>query len=127
MSANKENKKNLYNLEFIKWFIIAILLFIAVVGNHYYSSVNVYLRILVVITIIAISGGIALLTKKGKYVFNFAKEAKNEMRKVIWPTRQETFNTTLVIILVTIVTSLILWGLDSILVRIVSFITNLRF
>ena len=54
-------------------------------------------------------------------------EARTEVRKVIWPTRQETLHTTLIVAAVTAVMSLILWGLDGILVRLVSFITGLRF
>ena len=55
------------------------------------------------------------------------REARTEVRKVIWPTRQETLHTTLIVAAVTAVMSLILWGLDGILVRLVSFITGLRF
>lgn len=63
---------------------------------------------------------------KGKATLAFAREARVEMRKVIWPTRQETLQTTLIVAAVTAVMSLILWGLDGILVRLVSFITSLR-
>ncbi len=67
------------------------------------------------------------LTTKGKATVAFAREARTEVRKVIWPTRQETLHTTLIVAAVTAVMSLILWGLDGILVRLVSFITGLRF
>jgi len=70
---------------------------------------------------------IALLTSKGKATVAFAREARTEVRKVVWPTRQETLHTTLIVAAVTAVMSLILWGLDGILVRLVSFITGLRF
>jgi len=76
---------------------------------------------------ISIAGGMALLTKKGKASLEFAREARIEMRKVIWPTRHETLQTTLIVALITLVMSLILWGIDSILVRLISFITGLRF
>ena len=85
------------------------------------------LRALAVVILIAAAGGVALLTTKGKATVAFAREARTEMRKVIWPTRQETLHTTLIVAAVTAVMSLILWGLDGILVRLVSFITGLRF
>ena len=75
--------------------------------------------------LIAAAGGVALLTTK-KATVAFAREARTEVRKVIWPTRQETLHTTLIVAAVTAVMSLILWGLDGILVRLVSFITGLR-
>lgn len=85
------------------------------------------LRALAVVILIAAAGGVALLTTKGKATVAFAREARTEVRKVIWPTRQETLHTTLIVAAVTAVMSLILWGLDGILVRLVSFITGLRF
>ena len=84
-------------------------------------------RALAVVILIAAAGGVALLTTKGKATVAFAREARTEVRKVIWPTRQETLHTTLIVAAVTAVMSLILWGLDGILVRLVSFITGLRF
>ncbi|MFP1727847.1 preprotein translocase subunit SecE [Lonsdalea quercina] len=127
MSANTEAQGSGRGLEMLKWLIVAVLLFAAVVGNYYYRELSLPLRALVVVILIAVAGGIALLTTKGKATVLFAREARTEVRKVIWPTRQETLHTTLIVAAVTAVMSLILWGLDGILVRLVSFITGLRF
>ena len=64
------------------------------------------------------------MDNEGKATLTFAREARVEMRKVIWPTRQETLHTTLIVAAVTAVMSLVLWGLDGILVRLVSYITS---
>ncbi|MCS3434539.1 preprotein translocase subunit SecE [Klebsiella sp. BIGb0407] len=127
MSANTEAQDSGRGLEVMKWLVVAILLIAAVVGNYVYRDVNLPLRALAVVVVIAVAGGIALLTAKGKATVTFAREARTEMRKVVWPTRQETLHTTLIVAAVTAVMSLILWGLDGILVRLVSFITGLRF
>jgi preprotein translocase subunit SecE len=127
MSANTEAQGSGRGLEAIKWVVVAILLIVAIVGNFYYREVTLPLRALAVVILIAAAGGIALLTTKGKATLAFAREARTEVRKVIWPTRQETLHTTLIVAAVTAVMSLILWGLDGILVRLVSFITGLRF
>ena len=127
MSANTEAQGSGRSVEVMKWLIVAILLIAAIIGNYIYRDVNLPLRALTVVVLIAIAGGIALLTKKGKATVTFAREARTEMRKVVWPTRQETLHTTLIVAAVTAVMSLILWGLDGILVRLVSFITGLRF
>ena len=127
MSANTEAQDSGRSLEVLKWLVVAILLIAAVVGNYIYRDVNLPLRALAVVVVIAVAGGIALLTAKGKATVTFAREARTEMRKVVWPTRQETLHTTLIVAAVTAVMSLILWGLDGILVRLVSFITGLRF
>ena len=106
---------------------MAVLLAVAIAGNYYYREVTLPLRALAVVVLMAAAAGIALLTTKGKATLAFAREARTEVRKVIWPTRQETLHTTLIVAAVTAVMSLILWGLDGILVRLVSFITGLRF
>lgn len=113
--------------EAAKWLIVAVLLVVAIVGNYYYRDLSLPLRALAVVLIIAVAGAVALMTTKGKATVAFAREARTEVRKVIWPTRQETLHTTLIVAAVTAVMSLILWGLDGILVRLVSFITGLRF
>ena len=135
MSANTEAQGSGRGLEAMKWVVvialllvaIVVLLLAAIVGNYLYRDVSLPLRALAVVVLIAAAGGIALLTTKGKATVAFAREARTEMRKVIWPTRQETLHTTLIVAAVTAVMSLILWGLDGILVRLVSFITGLRF
>lgn len=109
----------------MKWVVVVALLLVAIVGNYLYR--DIMLRALAVVILIAAAGGVALLTTKGKATVAFAREARTEVRKVIWPTRQETLHTTLIVAAVTAVMSLILWGLDGILVRLVSFITGLRF
>ncbi|HMI77006.1 MAG TPA: preprotein translocase subunit SecE, partial [Buchnera sp. (in: enterobacteria)] len=56
----------------------------------------------------------------------FIYQSKNEIKKIIWPNQKETFYTTFIVVIATICMSLILWGLDNILFRLVSFITHLR-
>ncbi|MEX5381397.1 preprotein translocase subunit SecE, partial [Acinetobacter towneri] len=52
------------------------------------------------------------------------KEARVEIRKVVWPTRQETMQTTLIVVAVVLVMALLLWGLDSLLGWLVSLIVG---
>ncbi|QLK87239.1 preprotein translocase subunit SecE [Arsenophonus endosymbiont of Aphis craccivora] len=127
MSVNSDAQESGRSFDVAKWVLVAILLVIAIVGNYYFRQYNLALRVIAVVAINALAGGIALWTAKGKATLAFAREARIEMRKVIWPTRQETLQTTLIVAAVTAVMALILWGLDGILVRLVSFITGLRF
>ncbi|AKJ43372.1 preprotein translocase subunit SecE [Pragia fontium] len=127
MSANTEAQGNGRGLEIVKWVIVAALLITAIVGNYIYRGYSLPLRAIAVVAIIGVAFAIALFTAKGKATLEFARAARVEVRKVIWPTRQEALQTTLIVAAVTVVMSLILWGLDGILVRLVSFITGLRF
>ncbi len=127
MSANTETQGSGRGLETVKWVVVTLLLIAAIYGNYYFRDVGLLARASSVIGVIIIAGVVALTTIKGKASIVFAREARVEIRKVIWPTRQETLHTTMIVAVVTAVMSLILWGLDGILVRLVSFITSLRF
>lgn len=113
--------------EIIKWFFVITILIFTVVGNYYYHDIFFPLRALIITILVGISLGIILITTQGKIVLNFLLESRNEMRKVIWPSRQETIHATLIVIVVTTIMSIIVWGLDRILIRLVSLITSLRF
>jgi preprotein translocase subunit SecE len=79
-----------------------------------------------VLGLVAVALFIAAQTAKGQQAVDFAKTSQIEVRKVVWPTRQETLHTTMIVIVATIIMSLLLWGLDGIMVRIVAFLTGLE-
>lgn len=89
MSANTEAQGSGRGLEAMKWTIVVVLLVVAIVGNFLYRDIMLAVRALAVVILIAAAGGVALLTTKGKATVAFAREARTEVRKVIWPTRQK--------------------------------------
>jgi preprotein translocase subunit SecE len=112
--------------DMLKWFIVSFVIAAIVVANYYFASQSVAMRIAG--NIIA---GLALLsiisiTSPGKRFWQFVREARIELRKVVWPTRQETIHATLVIVVVVGITALFLWGIDSVLLWAVSFLTGQR-
>lgn len=84
MSANTEAQGSGRGLEAMKWVVVVALLLVAIVGNYLYRDIMLPLRALVVVILIAAAGGVALLTTKGKATVAFAREARTEVRKVIW-------------------------------------------
>ncbi|MBB1438964.1 preprotein translocase subunit SecE [Shewanella sp. SG41-4] len=122
MTTNTENQSN--SLDIVKWGIAALLIATAVIGNQFYADANVVARVAGVIIAFAIAGIIALQTSKGKQAQSFAREAHIEVRKVVWPTRQEALNTTFIVLAATAVMALILWGFDAVLLRVVNLITG---
>jgi len=56
-----------------------------------------------------------LQTMKGQKFLGMAKEARVEIRKVIWPTRPETTQTTLIVLAAVAIVALLLWLIDSLL------------
>lgn len=107
-------------LNALKWILAVAVFAAAVVGNNVYAEFGLIYRVLGVVALVLVSTGFALTTNQGKAFLSLLKEANIERRKVIWPTRQETTQTTLIIVVVVFIMSLVLWGLDSLLGWIVS-------
>lgn len=103
-----------------KWALVVLLVAVAVVGNNYFSAESLLYRLIAILLLTGVAGFVALQTAKGRSFFALAKEAKNEIRRVVWPTRQETFQTTLIVLAVVLFMSLVLWGVDSFLGWLVS-------
>jgi preprotein translocase subunit SecE len=64
------------------------------------------------------------LSQYGRNFWQFVLESRVELRKVFWPTRQETFTTTMVVIVFVIVASIFFWLLDLSLASITRFFTG---
>ncbi|CAM3101789.1 preprotein translocase subunit SecE [Vibrio rarus] len=124
MKANAETPDSSSAADIFKWIVVFVLLAAAVVGNHLYGEMSVVIRAASVVALIAIALGVAATTTKGKATIVFARESRMEIRKVVWPTRQETMQTTLIVLAVSIVMALALWGIDGIMVRLVSLATG---
>ncbi|WP_273025172.1 preprotein translocase subunit SecE [Rheinheimera sp.] len=122
MKAASETPKSGFDI--VKWLLVFVILSLAVVGNYLYELTALEKAIAIVVLVV-IAGAVAAQTHKGRTFINFAKESRTEVRKVVWPTRQETMQTTLVVLVATLIMGLLLWGLDAILLRVVSFLTGL--
>ncbi|MDA7746239.1 preprotein translocase subunit SecE [Psychromonas sp.] len=123
-TVNSENSKS--SLDGLKWTITVLLLATVIVGNYLYGEeTHVVARVAILLVLAALAVLSAAFTEKGKTFIAFAKDARLEVRKVVWPTRQETVQTTLIILAVSTLVGLVLWGLDGIFVRIVAFITSI--
>ncbi|MEC8376992.1 MAG: preprotein translocase subunit SecE [Pseudomonadota bacterium] len=123
MSEKTENQSN--SLDMFKWVVVFALLAGLVTANTVYGEISVLYRAIAAVVVVAVAGFIAASTLKGSTFLSFAKESRTEVRKVVWPTRQEANQTTLIVLAATLVMALILWGLDGIIVRVVGFITGI--
>ncbi len=124
MKTNTETTETSGAADTVKWLLVLVLLSAAVVGNYLLADLSVVIRAAGVVALIAAAGGIAAFTAKGQTAIAFARESRMEVRKVVWPTRQETTQTTFIVLAVCIVMALILWGIDGIMVRLIGLITG---
>jgi preprotein translocase subunit SecE len=94
--------------------IAAILVLAAGVAGFYYFAEQYFLpyRVLALLAATAVAIVIAYHTTAGKALWIYAQDSRAELRKVVWPTRTETLQTTLVVAIVVVVVGLFLWVLD---------------
>ena len=111
-------------LDFLRWLLVVIFAVTSIIGNQYYSGSPILYRVIVLLLIAAAAAYVCLQTEKGRLFSIMVKEARGEIRKVIWPTRQETTQITLIVVAVVLVMALLLWGLDSLLGWLVSLIVG---
>ncbi|MEC8078054.1 MAG: preprotein translocase subunit SecE [Pseudomonadota bacterium] len=82
---------------------------------YYFSDVRLFYRVVGMITVLILSGFIGYQSDFGKLVYSYVTDSKVELKKVTWPTKQETTQTTLGVIFVVIVVGILLWLFDMLL------------
>jgi len=97
--------------------IVAVALLLGGMFAFYYfaSQFNLLVRWLVMLA--GLVGGlfVAYRTEPGRNLWSYITGARTELRKVVWPSKQESIQATLMIAVVVLIMALLLWGLDSLL------------
>ncbi|MGY6278202.1 preprotein translocase subunit SecE [Methylomonas sp. MgM2] len=113
MSAQAEQATSVADI--VKLTICPILVFAGVVAFYYFSDFLLLYRVLGLVVVVGLALGLCFTTAKGQAVWYFMAESKQEMRRVVWPTRDETIRTTLLVFTMVFIVGLILWLLDMFL------------
>jgi preprotein translocase subunit SecE len=108
----------------ILWVLVLTLIVAGIGLNYYFVSQSVLIRAVGLLSLAAIAIFIALQTKQGRNFGVLWLGAIQEVRKMIWPTRQETVQTTLAVVAMVFVMGLLLWTTDFILLRAVAWLTG---
>ena len=96
--------------------VISILFVVAgVAAFYYFSDFSLLYRVLGLVALVLAAIGLIFTTQVGKNVWVFILESKQEVRRVVWPTREETIRTTLMVVVMVFVVGLVLWCLDMFL------------
>lgn len=121
-----QNSQKPTQFDSLKWIFVSLLIIGGIVANTYFHNVAWALRLSAGLVLIVVALLVALQTTLGRTFWLFAMGARIELRKVVWPTRQETIQTTLVIVAMVVVTALILWGLDTLFFWLVGWLAGQR-
>jgi len=103
------------SLDVLKWFAVLLLLALAIAGNMFYADSPMIYRVVGVVVLCGLAGLVFMRTSKGRQLSNLAREARIEIRKVVWPTRPETTQTTLIVLAAVTLVAFLLWLVDSLL------------
>lgn len=113
MIEQKNMTKEVSESNVVPGFAIALILF-ALIGYYGLASQTMIIRLAVLLGGIAIAIGLMAITPNGKRFFAYAKDSANEVKKVVWPSRKESTQMTLIVFAFVVVMALFLWGLDKI-------------
>ncbi len=102
-------------LDIIKLLFAAGVLVGGLYSYYYFLEVPLPLRVLMVLGGLAAGIAVAMTSTQGQRLWAFIQGARIEIRKVVWPTRQETTQTSIAVFVFTLIMALFFWGLDSFL------------
>ncbi|BBP42696.1 preprotein translocase subunit SecE [Thiosulfativibrio zosterae] len=105
--------------------ILAVTILVGTLAAYYmFADVHAVIRVLGVIAGTAVAGYVFYLTEKGRDWFSYLSNAKKEVEQVVWPTRQETTQMTLMVFVVVIIMGIFLWLVDMFFLWAVQLLTG---
>ena len=108
------------NADQLKLSFAAILVLGGILGFYYFDEISNLFRVGGFILMVGSAIGFFWATAKGKETVAFLREAQVEVKKVVWPTRQETLQTTFFVLVVVVIFGILLWLLDLLLSSVVN-------
>ena len=111
-------------LDTFKLLLAIVILLGGIAGFYYYEAEGLLYRVLGLLAFVLVALGVVYTTNLGQSVVGFGREARAEVRKVVWPSRQETVQTTLMVIVAVIIIGIFLWLIDMMLVSAVQLLTG---
>ncbi|MGD8380127.1 MAG: preprotein translocase subunit SecE [Gammaproteobacteria bacterium] len=100
----------------VKLVIAVLLLLGGIVAFYYFSAQPLVIRWLALLVVSGLGVVVGLQTALGRRAIVFMKSSNAELRKVVWPSRQETMQTTLAVIAMVVILGIFMWGLDMFLI-----------
>jgi len=108
----------------VKLALAVLILLAGLVSYYYFGSSAVLLRAFGVIVAVAAGLGVVFTSFQGQLLWKFIQGARVELRKVVWPTREETIQTTLVVLVFALIGGVFFWLLDLVLLFVTSKLTG---
>jgi preprotein translocase subunit SecE len=91
---------------------------------YFFEAYPTLLRVIGLLTIVAAAVALVYQTAIGRKLWQFGLDSRTEVRKVVWPSRQETMQTTLIVFVMVLIMGIMLWLFDMLLMTIVKALTG---
>ena len=108
-------ESSLSQADIVRWAVVASLLVTGIAGFYYFANQALLYRVLGLVALFAAAAAVAVGSAHGQRFLGFMRESRSEVRKMVWATRAETLQTSLVVFAAVIVMALFLWLLDRLL------------
>ena len=98
--------------------VLAVLIMSAGVYGYYQlpalmgQDVSILLRVALLLVSLIVALGVAATSAQGAALIEFSKGSRTELRKMVWPTRQETIQTTMIVLVAVVIVAIFLWLID---------------
>lgn len=116
MAFKESGKKGVLMADKIKLVLAVLLVIAGLAGFYLLKDSALILRIASVLAGLVLAAAVIGTSAPGKQFFAFAQEAIVETKKVVWPTRKETVQTTGLVLVFVLVMAIFLWIVDALLV-----------
>lgn len=105
----------------IKLGLALLLMAAGIAGFYYLRDSAMVVRVISVLAGFVLAAVTAWFTTQGKQFYAFSRESSEETRKVIWPSRKETLQTTGIVFVFVVVMAIFLWLVDASLLLVVKY------
>ena len=108
----------------VKLLLAIAILLAGIAAYYYYANVPALIRVVGILVALGLAVVVAMRSSQGQNLWRFMQGSRVELRKVVWPTREETVQTTLIVILFAGVMGVFFWLLDLFLLWFTTFFTG---
>ena len=124
MATTKDTETTAGPLDTVLLALASLVVVASLVAYYYFEDTPVFVRALGILVSLGIGAALLYRTQLGQFLWQFVQGSRVEIRKVVWPTRQEATQTTLAVFLFLLVLGVFFWSLDLILLFITRAITG---
>lgn len=113
MSTNTEAQGSVFDT--IKLLLALLILLAGIAGFYHFAEESLLYRVLGLLAMVGVAVGVSATTAKGRGLISFLGTSRTEVRKMVWPTRAETMQTTLMVFILVVILAIFLWFVDMLL------------